>query len=302
MEQTGYAGVDQHTFVDAANGRTKPGQTQSTASGATGVGEAEVMRASPDNPVRLRGGYFTTDSRLTRLPEFDPRSLDFPMAEVLDEPGPFLAAMGAVAPEIPKQYKDRSYTWSIETRFDQGAQPSCVGHAWGQELVARPVVIQGITQPFCHWLYKTSQRYDAWAGEAYAGTSTLAGAKVLQKRPPAMNEGRGLIAEYRWIFGDMAELIRTLGYWGPVVAGSWWTMDMYEPDADGYIHPTGDDAGGHCYLINGNSMQRKAVRIANSWGTGWGEGGDAWMKWDEFEALIMREGELCVPIRRQLWG
>lgn len=255
---------------------------------------AEVRTPTPPTPdadeadlTQLRGGAWTADPRLGRIPEFHERSRSFPMAAVLDDTA---------------SLKPRSYTWNTTEHFNQGSEGSCVGHAWGHEAVARPMVIPNIDQPFCLWIYKTSQRYDAWSGEAYEGTSTIAGAKVLQSRPPAMNEGRGLMDEYRWIFGDLDELTRTLGYHGPVVAGLNWYQGMMDAGSDGYIRRTGSFVGGHAILIKGVNLTRRAYRMHNSWGTGWGEGGDAWLSFDDMETLLHEDGELCVPVRRKQWG
>lgn len=236
----------------------------------------------------MRGGTEVEDSRLGRVVQFDEQSRSFPMAALLDE--------------APKEYKPRSYTWSCDAHFDQGPEGSCVGHAWAHEMVCRPVVIDDIDQTFARWVYKTAQKYDAWKGENYEGTSVLAGAKVLQQQPPQMPEGRGLMQEYRWIFGDMNELIKTLGYFGPVVFGLNWYAGMMKTNGDGFIRRTGSYMGGHCILGKGVSMAKKAVRLHQSWGTGWGEGGDCWISFSDLEKLLGEQGEICVPVHRKDWG
>ena len=239
-----------------------------------------IADASPDNPVLLRGGHETTDPRLDRIPEWDPRNDNFRMA----------------APLEAKEYKPRSYTWAVEDHLDQGNEGSCVGFAWAHELLARPKAVDA-DYAFARWIYKTAQRYDAWSGEAYEGTSVLAGAKVIQQFPPRMSEGRGLIGEYRWI-RTLDELIRTLGYFGPVVAGTWWYEGMFNPDGEGFVKPTGYRAGGHAWLLKGVSLKRKAFRGHNSWGADWGQGGDFWIAFTAMEQLLAEQGELCVPMRR----
>ena len=46
------------------------------------------------------------------------------------------------------------------------------------------------------------------------------------------------------------------------------------------ITNTGAEHGGHAFLLTGYSTQRRAWRLRNSWGTGWGDQGDAWLPWD----------------------
>lgn len=242
----------------------------------------DISDASPDNPVELKGGVVTTDPRLDRVPEFDERSRNFPMRAALEA----------------KQYKPRSYTWKVEHHYDQGNEGACVGFAWGHELIARPAVVAECDAVFARWIYKTAQKYDAWSGEAYEGTSTIAGAKVIQQKPPKMNEGRGLIGEYRWIFGNLDDLIKTLGYFGPVIFGINWYEGMFDPNSDGFVKPTGYLAGGHAILAKGVNLPKKAIRLHNSWGEGWGQGGDAWISFDDITRLLNERGECCVPMRR----
>lgn len=234
------------------------------------------------HPTAMAPNLTVEDPRLGRVPQFDPASRSFSMRAALDE----------------KRYKPRSYTWSVAAHLDQGWDPSCVGCAWTHELIARPAVTEGLDYPFAKWVYQTAQRFDPWAGESYAGTSVLAGAKVLHKKPPEMPEGRGLIGEYRWIFGSIAELEKTLGYFGPVVLGINWHEGMFKPDEHGIIHPTGPVAGGHAILATGVDVRDRIIRLHNSWGEGWGKGGDAFIGYDDLEALLAAQGEACVPMRR----
>lgn len=245
--------------------------------------DPSILEATPENPAKVKGDLEVADSRLGRIPQFDQRSRSFPMRAAIDATG--------------KRYRKRSYTWSVGQHLDQGAHPACVGYAWTHELIARPAVVnQGAD--FAYWVYRVAQKYDAWAGERYEGTSVLAGAKVIQQKPPAMPEGRDLIGEYRWVFGDLDDLVKTLGYFGPCIFGTNWTANMMEPDADGFIHATGEVYGGHAYLVKGVDVAGRRFLVHNSWGTGWGMGGDAWLAWDDALALLHDDGECCVPMRR----
>jgi C1A family cysteine protease len=46
-------------------------------------------------------------------------------------------------------------------------------------------------------------------------------------------------------------------------------------------HPAdaGDVVGGHAVLLVGYDLNSRLWRVRNSWGTGWGEGGYAWLPW-----------------------
>lgn len=88
---------------------------------------------------------------------------------------------------------------------------------------------------------------------------------------------------------DMA----TLDYWllnnGPVIVGTIWTNDMFVPDANNFIHPTGATAGGHAYLLN--AKRPGAKRLINSWGDSWGQNGQAWISDEDFEKIFNYDGE-----------
>jgi len=42
------------------------------------------------------------------------------------------------------------------------------------------------------------------------------------------------------------------------------------------------------------------VRIVNSWGERWGQGGEAWLSFADLERLIHEEGEACGPVEKRL--
>lgn len=221
------------------------------------------------------------DPRLGRLQEFDERSRAYPIMATL-----------AAAPPSP-----RSYTWSCGAVLDQGMEGSCVGHAWAHELIARPAIAAGVDQPYARRLYHEAQRIDEWEGGAYdgagtfyEGTSVLAGAKIVA--------GLGAMAEYRWAF-SLHELAMGVGYKGPAVLGIPWHEAMSRPDADGRIRAEGEWLGGHAILARAVSVKARTFTLRNSWGPGWGRGGDAIISWDDLERLLLDGGEACIPVGRR---
>lgn len=220
------------------------------------------------------------DYGLGRVPQFDEKSRAFPIRSL-------------VAAKTP-----RSFTWTCATVLDQGAQGSCVGHAWAHELIAKPVVVPGIDHAKAVEFYYAAQGLDDSPGGAYPGaspfyegTSVLAGAKAVQNA--------GYITEYRWAFG-LDDLILALGHAGPAVLGIDWYNDMFDPDRDGVLHVSGGFAGGHAILANGVSLKRQLVRLHNSWSAAWGRQGEAYIGFADLAKLLAASGEACIPTGRRL--
>lgn len=222
--------------------------------------------------IQLKDGHSTEDARLDRVPFFDPRSRSFPVT-------------AALAPSATP----RSYTWRGGPVTDQGREGACVGHGWTGELTAKPKPCH-LDNPtgYAFDLYKRCQLIDQWPGEAYSGTSVLAGAQELA--------ARGLLTEYRWAFG-FDDLILALGRIGPAVLGIGWYESMYSAP-NGVLSVSGRQVGGHCILARGVNVKKQTVLLRNSWGSDWGNGGDAVISFADLRRLMDDGGEACIPTVR----
>lgn len=218
-----------------------------------------------------------------RRPQFDERSRAFPVRTLV--PAGEHAPLQALTP--------RSYTWSCTQVLDQGQEGACVGFGWSGELAARPAVVPGVSDETARHLYHAAQLVDEWDGENYEGTSVLAGAKVVQSA--------GFMDEYRWAF-SLQDVLLTLGYHGPVVIGVNWRSGMWDIDAEGWVHATGDVVGGHCVFLRAVNVRQHGVLIQNSWGLGWGMNGCAHLSWDDLAVLLDDQGDACVPVKRDRVG
>lgn len=212
-----------------------------------------------------------TDRVLDRLQEFDERSKGYPIRST-------------VADRVP-----RSYTWGCHAHHDQGREGACVGFAWAHELTARPVV-EPTTEADALRLYRRAQMLDPWPGEAYDGTSVLAGAKAVMER--------GGLISYRWAF-SLEDLILAVGFNGPAVLGVNWYSGMWDVDTYGYLRVTGSVVGGHAILCRGVSVKTESFLLHNSWGVGWGRNGTARITFDDMRRLLREDGEACCPVRRR---
>jgi hypothetical protein len=229
--------------------------------------------------IALRDASIVSDSRLTRLRQFDDNSKAYPVRELVKARSP------------------RSYTWSCNTHLDQGQDGSCVGFSIAHELLAKPVAVRGMTPQFAtEKIYWEAQRNDPWEGGSYPGaapqydgTSVLEGIKVVHDL--------GYIKEYRWAFG-LEDLVLAIGHCGPAVLGINWYDGMFDTHICGYLHITGELAGGHAILCKGVNVKSRYFILHNSWGVKWGVRGDAKLSWHEMERLLYEGGEACIPIQR----
>ena len=219
------------------------------------------------------------------IPRHDERSLNYPVRA------------------LTAGRKRPSQVWwgSPKEKLDQGREGACVGFAWTNELLALPVrsVLPQPGNAFALNVYRSAQKIDQWEGEAYEGTSVLAGAKVLQLG--------GWIQGYRWAF-SVDEVLDALAFLGPVVVGVPWLEGMYRTSADGLVRVEGRKVGGHAILLTGFGWRRFGgrfggerlfvVRWRNSWGGSYGVGGDGFVRVEDLGLLLRDVGEACVPVGR----
>lgn len=238
------------------------------------------MSKQPE-PVTLRNGAVVQDPRLDRIPQWDPRNLQYPVREVVQ-----------VAPI-------RKRSWKVAQMLDQGPDGACVGFGWAHELIATPDV-NIITEKYAkEQIYWEAQKIDEYPGGEYPGakpagqqgSSVLAGAKVVQKA--------GFMKEYRWAT-NLSDILHTLSQLGPVVMGTDWYENMMDIDAGGLIHATGRIVGGHCYALVGVDPVAQTVKIQQSWGKSWGVGGQCYLSWSDLQMLLNSQGEACVPVGRKI--
>lgn len=189
----------------------------------------------------------------------------------------------------------RSRTWFSGPALDQGNTSQCVGYSGAHWLAAGPVRnLRDVPSPEA--CYRAAQQHDEWPGQEpdYYGTSVRALFKVLQ--------AQGYIGEYRWAYtaADCAAWVLSAG---PMVVGTVWSSGMMDPDAKGFLRPTGSIEGGHAYTLIAANLDKKcpdgtkgALRVLNSWGTDWGEKGRAWISLAEFDVLMREDGEAVTAV------
>lgn len=184
--------------------------------------------------------------------------------------------------------------------LDQGYEGSCTGHAGTNVFASQPFwrVAEGpltAVDPheFARALYGDATRLDPWPGEfdpatgvVDTGSDGLSVAKVLH--------ARGLISGY--LHATSLEAALTGLADRVVMIGSSWLHNMFRPAADGRLNITGQVDGGHEYALDELDVERRRVWIRNSWGPGWGQGGRAWMTWDDLGGLLADDGDCTILV------
>lgn len=183
-----------------------------------------------------------------------------------------------------------SKVWAVaDPVLDQGQTPMCVGYGTAKWVEAAPIVN---TLPDPVKLYHEAQQYDDTPGDNYEGTTVRGAMKALKVD--------GLVSSYSWAF-DINTVINYVLEKGPMVAGTNWYNNMFDPDVNGNLSVSGSLAGGHCYVLIGADQSHKnrsgkagALMILNSWGDSWGLHGRAWMSFSSFNKLLTQQGEVAV--------
>jgi len=138
-------------------------------------------------------------------------------------------------------------------------------------------------------LYSTATKVDSYDGSwppDDTGSDGLSVAKACQHA--------GLISGYTHCT-DLNSALAALSQ-QPVIAGINWYDSFDEPDADGNI-TIGRRAqvrGGHEICLDELDVEGQRVGFTNSWGTGWGVDGRAYISWADFKRLLSEDGDVTV--------
>ena len=181
-------------------------------------------------------------------------------------------------------------SWVPGPVLDQGDYGTCVGNGWAGWGDATPVV-DTYTEKDARAIYYEATCLDGQCddpdalGGGQMGATVRSGAKAMQNRK------RLLAYAFAKTLADVDEWIDNHG---PVVMGTDWTNDMFDPDRNGFVRPTGGVAGGHCYLMIDRLPDEDAYLMRNSWGSGWGQAGDFKIKTADLQSLLDQQGEACL--------
>lgn len=219
-----------------------------------------------------------TERTLDWRPHFDPRSLHHRFAAL-----PFCNNLSVRKHGLQR----RKDVW-----LDQGVEGACTGFGAEHVRALSPRPMRTSDQ-LARDVYHEARRQDEWPGEDYEGSSVNGAMKASRKM--------GLITSWRWAY-NLQEADHGLSYHGAGELGIWWYSGMWNTDATGFLHPTGDRVGGHALALAGYRYLNgaKAYRLENSWGPAWGDFGGAWIWAVDLERLLREDGELAFPNKKVL--
>jgi len=185
-----------------------------------------------------------------------------------------------LAPAVSKE-------WAVQIILDQGATPHCGGFAMAGFGNCAPVM---------------DKMYDDKGHEFYYKCKVVEGEPgeengVYMRSVATVLKNDGIIPGYGWLPTVDAAKQWVLKF-GPILVGTIWTQDMFSPDADGRVYPTGRSVGGHAYYINGYDFPTDDFLYVNSWGDDFADNGHFRMRVSDFEKLIVAGGEMIAAVEK----
>lgn len=194
-----------------------------------------------------------------------------------------LANASGVVPPTPTTDK----IWRANFQLDQGDTGHCVGFGWAGWSNAEPIE-NVYDNDDGHEIYYETKVIEGKPGNE-SGAYPRDGAEAMRARK-RLNT---------YAFADSIETILThLRTKGPVGIGTDWTYDMFQPDSNGFVKPTGEYAGGHWYLLYG--VEGDVLLFKNSWGSGWGDNGSFRMTIPDFQILMNAYAEVIASVELPL--
>jgi len=187
----------------------------------------------------------------------------------------FDSARALLSPPIPVP---QNVNWAMnDPLLDQKNTNHCGGFGgchWGNTLP----VDDHYTATDAHDLYYEAVKI-GMGGRNEDGVESRWVAKALK--------ARGRLSTYAFAYSTDAitDWLRTRG---PVMVGTDWTNDMFNPSPTGYVRPTGAIAGGHFYVLIAHQPEEptESYLAVNSWGSSWGLGGYFRITVSDFDKLL----------------
>jgi len=217
------------------------------------------------------------DPRLGRHLVHDPRSRRF-------------ALVDTSRPTRPVMHARHCPVW------DQGQVGSCTANAALALLITGPDWDgrSSYTEVDAVALYSAETRIDDREIPGHYPPEDTGSAGIYSMR---VLRSQGKIASY-WHGFSLDAVLAELAH-RPVSIGIPWFDSMFDPDPRSgqlVVDRHSGLAGGHQVPLDGIDPSRARVRLTNSWGSGWGIAGTAWLGYDDLGWLLSQGGD-AVSIR-----
>jgi hypothetical protein len=214
------------------------------------------------------------DHRLGRHKVHDPRSKRFPAALAVDKPNWASVHLRVYDPK----------------RNPNQCHGECTGVAKCVQMNAKDNRVKGVVfgMDQAHSFYHLATTLDPWRGEwppDDTGSSGLASAKAAQRL--------GIGDKYLHVFNGADGVVQQIQDGHVVSCGTKWYNDMFYPNAQGVIEPTGDLAGGHQYAARGYDAKTDMV-VIRCW---WGDYRDVSIKREHLNELLLDGGDAHIQYR-----
>lgn len=174
--------------------------------------------------------------------------------------------------------------WTIATLLNQMNNPPekqshCVGYAWGNHANTRDSdgYTFDLTDADGNRFYYAAVAHGG-APESEDGSTTGDGAWAARSL--------GFVKTYAFT-NNRDDLLTWLLVKGSLVTGIPWYSEMFKPDSTGLIHARGTLEGGHEIEINKVDKQRGRIRLPNTWGPDWGDGGFCESSFDDYFGKLL---------------
>jgi len=225
----------------------------------------------------------TTDKRLGRNVKHDERSIGYAFR----------------SPHTIVQ----SVRWQPAARvFDQGSVGSCTGNAgltaiscapYASDIPGGPEKARLFVEADAVALYAEATRLDDYQGDyppEDTGCDGLSIGKALT--------GRGWISGYQHVLSGVAGVALALQD-GPAIAGINWYSTFYDPTPAGVVEigRTASVVGGHEIALIGYDSENDLFEFRNSWGTEWGQKGNAFIAGSTLDRLLGESGDVTTFVK-----
>lgn len=188
------------------------------------------------------------------------------------------AAAGVPVPDaLPASYHVPAPLYPV---LDQGSTPMCVAYSAAGEQGWFDLRDSGLAlfdeAMFFRWIHGTAN------GAVIRDALDMRLSTGYPPQHAASDAGRHRIAAYYSVPVTRADICAAIASFGPVVIGTPWYKRWFAP-VSGVLGTPDVVVGGHAILAVG--WDATGLRLRNSWGADWGDGGEATLPWAQLHYL-----------------